>query len=103
MHLVVLLTNPEGRVVRIETERFDNRAHGARINPSSLSLKEIPLTWKEHIFHGQPLQQEINPREWAVGRRIKSERHETSSFLLTSESARFVIETADGRMDWTRS
>ena len=32
---------------------------------------------------------------WAIGRKIKFEKHETSLFVLTSESAKSVIKTAD--------
>ena len=35
-----------------------------------------------HIPHGQLFQPQINPGEWSMGRRIKSETHETSVFLL---------------------
>ena len=47
MHLVVLLANPEWRIVRIKTE---GHSRGVTINPTLCSLKEIPLRWKEHVF-----------------------------------------------------
>ena len=40
---------------------------------------------------------------WSLGRRIKSEKHETSLFLVTSKSARVVIEAADCQVDRTSS
>ena len=58
---------------------------------------------RTHIPHGQLFQLSINPREWYMGRRIESQKHKTSLFLLTSESARFIIETADERLDRTNS
>ena len=40
-------------------------------------------------------------REWSMGWRIKFEKNETSLFLITCESARFVIEAADDQSDRT--
>ena len=50
---------------------------------------QVPLNWKEHTIH--------------AGRRIESKEHETSLFLLTSESTRNIIKTADDRLDRTSS
>ena len=52
---------------------------------------------RTHFPHGQLFQLSINPRIWSMGRTITFEKHDTSLFLLTSESATCVIETAD---DW---
>ena len=96
-------------VVRTKTERVSVRVQytaivtGFKINPNLVSLKQIPLKLEgTHIPHGQLFQVQINPREWFVGRKIESKKHETSFFLLTSESARIVIETANDRVDRTR-
>ena len=54
----------------------------------------------QHFF-----QREINPQTWRVGSRIKFEKHETSLFLLTSDSAKSVIKTAQAKQSprsWTR-
>ena len=69
-HSVVLQTNQEWSFVRTKTERLSTF-----------------VQYKEHIFH--------TGRKWSVGRRIESEKHDASLFLLTSKSARFVITTAD--------
>ena len=44
-----------------------------------------------------------NLGEWSLGKKVKSEKHETSLFRPTSKSARFVIETADHQLDKTNS
>ena len=92
-----------------KTERVSIRVQytaivtGFKINSNLVSLKQIPLKLEgTHIPHGQLFQVQINPREWFVGRKIESKKHETSFFLLTSESARIVIETANDRVDRTR-
>ena len=64
--------------------------------------REVPLSWKEHIFHtGSSSSCESILEKGSMGRRtIKIEKHDTSVFLLT---ARFVIQTANERLDWTSS
>ena len=75
-------------------------SHGAKINPTLFSLKEIPLNWKEPIFHTGS-SYNCQPILETIGKRIKFEKYERILFLSTSESARFVIETADDRLDRT--
>ena len=74
-------------------------SHGVTTSPTEFSLKKTPLIWKEHIFHTGSSSNSSSTLETGLwGRSIKFEKHETSLFLLTSESARFVIETTDGRI-----
>ena len=44
---------------------------------------------------------------WSMGKKIEFEKHETKLFLLTSESSKFVIETADDQLEkissWNKS
>ena len=59
---------------------------------------------KEHIFHtgSSSNYESILENEWFTGRRIESQKHKTSLFLLSSESARTVIATANDRLEKTR-
>ena len=72
IHSVVTLTNPEWSVVRSKTERFF-------------------ISRAQGHSHGLT----INPTLFSFER-------DASLFLLTSESASFVIETANDRLDRTR-
>ena len=68
--------------------------------PNDEDTAELERT---HFTHGHLTKQKINPREWSVGRRIKSEVYETSLCLLASKSERLVVETAYDRLDRTSS
>ena len=68
------------------------------------SLTRIPLNWKEHVFHtGGSSNYKNNPRDWSMGKRNKSEKHETSLFILSSKSPRFLVKTPDERLDRSSS
>ena len=71
-------------------------SHGQ--NQSNLFFAERDTVELEgtHIPHGEFFPLEINLRGWSMGKRIRSEKHETS-LLLSSKSARFVIEM----INWT--
>ena len=101
---VVLLTNPEWSIVRIkrndDSHSGSTRTQSWCYNQSNFSVKDFPLCWRTNLSHRQlfqPTNKSILVNgPWAGG--LSFEKHETSLYLLTSESQRFVIETAD---DWT--
>ena len=79
-------------------------SHSITINPTLFSVKEVPLSWEEHILHVVSSSNfESILGSGLLGRRMKFEKHETSLFLLTPDSARFVMEIADDGLDRTRS
>ena len=84
-------------------------SRGVTVNQSNhvFFVRDTVELERTHIPHGQLFQLLINPWERCMGRRIKSKKHETSLFLPTSESARFVIATAKDRLErtwwWTKN
>ena len=66
---VVPPANPQCSIARTKTERiltFARSQSWGRFNPNLFSLAQIPLNWKEHIFHTGKLssiQLQINLRE----------------------------------------
>ena len=58
------------------------------------------MNWKGHTGSSSN-NNSILENVWSMDRRIKSEKHETTLFLLTSGSARSVTKTADDRLDRT--
>ena len=106
---VVLLTNPGWSIestkngTNIYIRAAQGHSHVVAINPNLFSLRRISLHWKEQkIQYRKLFQLQTNPGEWSVGRKIESKKHETSVFLLTSESARIVIATANDRLERAR-
>ena len=97
MHPVVLLTSLELSVVRIKTERLfaKTQSWGRTQSRPVLFEKDTVALERTHVPHGQLFQLHIGPTEWSMGRRIESKKHETSLFLLSSESVRTVIATTD--------
>ena len=94
--------------MRIKTERlFTFVQHKATVlvYQSNFVLFERDTVRLVSTFipYGQLLQLHINPSGWSVARRIKCDKHETSLSLHTSESSRFVIATANDRLDRTKS
>ena len=65
-----------------------------RIKPTFCSMKARPLKWKDTFHTGSSSNSQTKQC-----RRIKFEKHDGSLFLLTSESARIVIETANDRLE----
>ena len=72
-----------------------------RVPVSVEALKASSHVVAEHVFEN--LGSLCCTSLCLYGQRIKFEKHETSLFLLTSESARFVIATANNREVRTRS
>ena len=70
MHSVVLLTNPQWSVVRIETERVQGHSHDVTLNPTVISLKET------HLPHGLLFQLSsiLENGLWAGGLSLRSTR-----------------------------
>ena len=105
MHSVVLLTNPDcedqnGTIIHI---RAVTRTQSWCYNQPQLYFlgqRYRRIGRNTHSTLAALLQ--INVREWSVCSKIMSEKYETSLFLLTSNSARFVIKTADDRLERTR-
>ena len=109
MHVVVQLTNPDWRIVRIKR---NNSLHSCSARTQSWCQNHSNLMFfdrdtveleRTHLPDGQLFQLFINLRDWSMDRRIKSDKHETSLFLLASKSVRFVIDTADDQLDRTSS
>ena len=72
------------------------RSHCAKINPTFIFSERDTVELERTVIpHGQLLQLSISLRALSMGRRIQFQKHEPSLFLVTSESARFVIATAE--------
>ena len=70
----------EERTVTIRA--LQGHSHGVANNPNLFSLKQIPLGWKEHIFHtGSSFNHNSDPEkgQWAGGLSLRSARQ--ASFL----------------------
>ena len=91
----------EERTVTIRA--LQGHSHGVAINPNLFPLKQIPLGWKEHIFHtGSSFNHNSVPEkdQWAGGLSLRSARQ--ASFFSALNAARIVIATAYDRLERTR-
>ena len=83
----------DGTIICIRAVRGPR--HGVTINPTLISVKEIPLKWKENIFHTGNSSNSRSISEnglWAGGSRLRSKRQACfCSTLLTRQRT----------IDWT--
>ena len=87
MHLVVLQTNTEWSVVRSERNDYVH------------SCSTRTLSWCQHQSNFLFFESDTVELERHIFHTIKFEKHDRSLFLLTSESPRIVIETANDRLE----
>ena len=100
--IVEYCENQNGTTVHIRA--VQGHSLGANINPTSFWIEADTVELEgTQIPQGHLFQLWIHPGEWFMRRRIDSEKHKTNLFHHTSKSARFVIATANDRMDKTRS
>ena len=98
---------PRMECCETKTERTSTFVHGKATvtvrNQSQPVLfeRETVALGGTHFPHGQLFQQQINPREWSMGREIESKQHQTRLFLLSPESAGNIIATTYDRLETT--
>ena len=94
MHSVLLLTNPEWSIVRINTIRL---IAFVQYKATVMVLQSIQTcSLSKRYPHGS-----ATAKESSMGRRFEFKKHKTSLFLLICESTRTVFETAYDRLERT--
>ena len=89
-----------GTIIRIRA--LQGHSHGVVINPNLFSLKQIPLNWKEHMYHTGSSSNYKSLQKRTVDWQQDSVQEAPDKLPLSSESARIVIATAYDLWEWTR-